>query len=788
MRRITSAVKTSARWLLRAVVVLLLLVTALIWRPEWVLTPKVLTSLTRKFAASYHPRWTSFEPRIRSRGFLTKEALVKASDFCVHDDSATVAGCFQKLDVAVVAVLSTRGVELSRVARFDAAATGLALDLSAPRPAAKTPEKKKRKRDGLLPSSLTHLRVDEMDVRLDDSTLKLASATVTGDLALSYSSGLVVSSRLYYDTPEKGENIDARLLLQSDLFTEGRLTFLRLKGRVSGDVEDSATIDARIDQKEDGALALKGSAKVINGARRLAARIAGDWTKSRYKGELFATLDDSSSTLRSVTADRCGLEAPIGKGDRIDGVSLKCRVTLEPRPFGAPPGSEAKKLDVAIAFDGRRKPSLTQKDGFEASLKVAVVPRKDWYEFRGGLEAKLAGRLGDLPRSLKSQHDIDLTVKVAKFQDLVKYLKGTAFAIPAPLHVLEGPLEAFFKSRGDSRKDDQKFTYGLKSDLASGKQKLLAKVDGEILAKKLFAPQRAFKDDTSVTLEDLRLELPYLKIGSIPGVSVDPRIMTGTEKEQADDKKTEAKAQARKNGAPAGSSFDYAARLRTGKPLTLYTNINPAPIPIGIELTATPAGLKGSITVETFKAELFKKKGTVDHVTLTTIANSSALDLDGLVQFHESDADIQVKLLGSTEKPKVIFESDPPMDQQAIIALLLFGKAPDDLDPDQSASVSNSQSAMANGAFGLASLYLFASTPVQYVGYDPATQTYAIKFSLPGGASLEVGSGANEAGHLTVRKRLARHWVIETELQREDAQQSQPRNAVTTFLQWFNRY
>jgi autotransporter translocation and assembly factor TamB len=161
------------------------------------------------------------------------------------------------------------------------------------------------------------------------------------------------------------------------------------------------------------------------------------------------------------------------------------------------------------------------------------------------------------------------------------------------------------------------------------------------------------------------------------------------------------------------------------------------------------------------------------------------MDLDGLIKVRQDDADIAIKLLGSTERPRVIFESEPPMSQSTIIGLLVFNKSPDDLDPDQSASVSNSQSAMASGAFGLASLYLFASTPIQNVGYDPASQTYAIKFSLPGGASLEVGSGADQSRHLTLRKRLARRWVLQTEVRREEADQ---RNAVTTFLEWFQRY
>ena len=145
---------------------------------------------------------------------------------------------------------------------------------------------------------------------------------------------------------------------------------------------------------------------------------------------------------------------------------------------------------------------------------------------------------------------------------------------------------------------------------------------------------------------------------------------------------------------------------------------------------------------------------------------------------------VNILLLGSTAKPAVSFESDPPMTQNEIVALVLYGKSPNELDSDQKASAGNATAAMTNGAFGLASLYLFASTPVDSVGYDAATQSYQVKFKLPGGATLAVGSNLQESRTLSLRKRLARHW----ELQTEAARASGERGAITTFLQWFERY
>jgi hypothetical protein len=168
---------------------------------------------------------------------------------------------------------------------------------------------------------------------------------------------------------------------------------------------------------------------------------------------------------------------------------------------------------------------------------------------------------------------------------------------------------------------------------------------------------------------------------------------------------------------------------------------------------------------------------------LTRHEGSSLFDLDGLVLYNTADAKVEIRILGNLDKPQLSFSSEPPMEEEEIIGLLIYGKMPSDLDPDESTSAGNMQTAVAGGAFGLASLYLFASTPVEYVGFDPVTQSYSVKVRLPSGASAEVGrSEVEESQYLVVRKRLGSHWAIETEIREEE------QTSVTTFLEWFNRF
>ena len=192
--------------------------------------------------------------------------------------------------------------------------------------------------------------------------------------------------------------------------------------------------------------------------------------------------------------------------------------------------------------------------------------------------------------------------------------------------------------------------------------------------------------------------------------------------------------------------------------------------------------MEGEVEIKSFRAEIFRRIASVDHVRFTGRAGTPTLDLDGLIVYKTAEARILIRLLGTAQKPRVEFESEPPMSQGDIMAMLLFGKSPGKLDSDQQASAANTQTAVANSAFGLASLYVLASTPVEYVGYDPVSRTYTVKFRIPGGATLQVGSDGTNRG-VQLRKRLAANLAIQTELTNTQTQG----NVVTTLLEWYGR-
>jgi hypothetical protein len=341
-------------------------------------------------------------------------------------------------------------------------------------------------------------------------------------------------------------------------------------------------------------------------------------------------------------------------------------------------------------------------------------------------------------------------------------------------------VRASFSARGEPGSDHVEFDYRARADLAGQKQRLKFRVAGGGAAVRLMEENRSIEARAAATLDDVAFQLPHLDALKMPKVTLDPRIKSAGGREEA------RRADASREVAGSTSSVSLSLTVATARPILLYTDLAKSPVPVALDLKLEkpPGEASGTVGVQAFDVELFRRRAAVDHVTLTLRPDSKLVDLDGLIKYKADEAMISIRLLGTTDKPQVVFESDPPLSQSDIIAMLVFGKSPNALDADQAASVANAQTAMSDKAFGLASLYLFASTPIQFVGYDPASKSYTMKFRIPGGETLSISSDFDSTKSVQLRKRLSRHFAVAAE-----AVNSQTRgNGVVTFLEWFTRY
>lgn len=512
------------------------------------------------------------------------------------------------------------------------------------------------------------------------------------------------------------------------------------RGPIELEVEGSG--DPR---RRDHRFTLRGRSTLAGGAQRLAASVAGTLD---VRDPLLP--ERSARAEANVSFDDIALALPRLEGD----ISPSTGVIV---------GRVNGKASVSASFPGG--------DAFDARATVDLGPVKDWYEASGRLRLRAEGRLSK-PREARIDQDFEARLAVARFEDVVARLRETALAVPAPLNVLKGTVELTARGSGDPRQGEQRLRLSANTRLAEGRQRLFLGAEADITMRDVLRTSRSAEAKASVVLEDVALELPRLEIGAAPDMTLDRRIVSSDE------------ASSRPAPKPA-AWLAYEAKVTTAKPALLFTNLTKAPVPVGLDLVvrSPPPQLSGRIWLERFETVLFRRTASIERFVLTPLPGGR-FELDGLVLAKTAEAVVRILILGTSAKPRVDMSSEPPLSHSQIISLLLFNKPPDQLDEGQSESVGAAQGALASDAFGLASLYLFAATPIEYVGYDPTAQVASLRLRVPGGATVELGSARDETKHVRLRKRLAAHWALQTEVRTREREG----NIVTTFLEWYNRF
>jgi hypothetical protein len=762
------------------------LLLCLLLEPQWFLTSKTVGRAIERFGRAYSPRWSRFDFAIRSPDVFEKEITASAAGFCFAAADGSMSGCFKRVDARFTVALAANGVRV----------TGLALDVEgetlrvaesarAAKPAAAgggrfDPLRLPR----LIPAPLRGIRIEKAAIDLPSVVVAGSSSTTRASLLLSFDPALIrpltFSARWAARAGGVVRRGRARVSAASDFFKTGQLTYLDAAGSVAAEGA-AAEFSAKARQAGPSAVSVEAEASGRRKALSFRFRGGGVQTPERYALKGSFSVDAATGPLRGLRLQPFDFTAARSRDGALpDSFRFEAALRAEPaallpvRGF-APP----RFLTGRLTVNARSSPTRLERDHFDAELAVILNPYMSWFEAHADLLAQASGRTGDLSR-VKIRERLDANAVVARFEDLVAFLAGGPFAVPAPVSALKGAVRASFSARGEPGSDHVEFDYRARADLAGQKQRLKFRVAGGGAAVRLMEENRSIEARAAATLDDVAFQLPHLDALKMPKVTLDPRIKSAGGREEA------RRADASREVAGSTSSVSLSLTVATARPILLYTDLAKSPVPVALDLKLEkpPGEASGTVGVQAFDVELFRRRAAVDHVTLTLRPDSKLVDLDGLIKYKADEAMISIRLLGTTDKPQVVFESDPPLSQSDIIAMLVFGKSPNALDADQAASVANAQTAMSDKAFGLASLYLFASTPIQFVGYDPASKSYTMKFRIPGGETLSISSDFDSTKSVQLRKRLSRHFAVAAE-----AVNSQTRgNGVVTFLEWFTRY
>jgi hypothetical protein len=134
--------------------------------------------------------------------------------------------------------------------------------------------------------------------------------------------------------------------------------------------------------------------------------------------------------------------------------------------------------------------------------------------------------------------------------------------------------------------------------------------------------------------------------------------------------------------------------------------------------------------------------------------------IQGKVKFFTADYRVDLRVSGSLEEPEIHLESEPAVPEEQLWSVLLFGRTFDDLDSWETESVGDTRAAVADRALSLAALYLLTATPVEGMTYDPSSGAVGLRLKLGQGASLRLGTNAEQRAVWGLRKRVGRSWTL----------------------------
>lgn len=437
-------------------------------------------------------------------------------------------------------------------------------------------------------------------------------------------------------------------------------------------------------------------------------------------------------------------------------------------PVGTPP---LLSLELGVS---------TKEDTSVEIAPVDITVNIDSYEFAGmKATSDLAVRMTTYPS--RSEFEIkkgELKIEVKEFGDTAKILERTSWAIPAPFAVLRGPL-VFRSAPIRSTETHVELPFTLTSNLHSPEQAV--RTDTNILVTLSAKSLNPEKITIAVGLKEIRLRVPdYDPIAPVPAYARDSRIIR---------EKPPTRKQAKTTAAVSDEKPPFPIELTIdAQPNSIFLMnrfFSPAfaaQAQLKMELQADSGSPTGNVTLSTpFFIEYLNRKIRVENMRLglEPLVNFSAF-----VSMDRAGYKITAKITQSRGKTQIKLGSVPPLEDNEIVSLLIYGMPKNSISTEQTRSVGSAQSAIESDALGVFSFWAFASTPIESVLYDPATQTYSAVIRLPGGIVASIGSSWDNDRQVSLSKSLGRHWAVSTELVKD----SEGIERGGTLLRWRKSY
>ncbi|MBC7385349.1 MAG: hypothetical protein H7301_04185 [Cryobacterium sp.] len=478
-----------------------------------------------------------------------------------------------------------------------------------------------------------------------------------------------------------------------------------------------------------------------------------DLKKSEIKANFSARWKNPNKLISDLKADKSTFKMdPHGMAGKTN-----LAVTLK----GKTPAGTLPVLNVALAAEMK---NATSGNPPVVDLKLDL----NSYTF-AGIHAKSDLEVRITPRGEKTDLELkrgELRIEVREFHDTIKALERTSWAIPAPFAVLRGPI-VLKTSPFQQHKDSVEIPLVLNSDLRSREQAVKLETKAVVtLSNKTLAP---VKTSIDVVLEKIKLRLPdYDPLAPVPAYASDPRIIRYEEvkkKQVKAAKKAEKIRVAKENGEAPPMPISVNITGAPGSLTLLNRYFEPAfssAVNFKMVVDATNSSPTGDVVLsEPFDIHYLNREVTVERLRL---ALNPLVTFSCFVSMKRSGYKITAEVIQELGKTRIKLGSVPALENNEIVSLLIYGMPMNSISSEQQQSAGNAETAMSSDALGVFSFFAFASTPIESVRYDSATQTYSAVVSLPGGLVASIGSSWDNDRQVSISKSLGKNWAVSTEI------------------------
>jgi len=455
-------------------------------------------------------------------------------------------------------------------------------------------------------------------------------------------------------------------------------------------------------------------------------------------------------------------------GNTLKANSPLCELILNPSQLYSALRLSCQKITIVGATKAKLKkgrPRSFQASGFlNISLTNIQVDGADLsatidLDSKLKMKEKLAIKITATQQiGLKDEHvtlpKLKASILVKDITDLYPFLKPHNLVPPAPFYALNGEARINL----ESQQDQQKVGFEVRINTRSTNQvlKVSSKGSYDLKARQLIG---------EIVLDDVKIVAP--KISFLKDTPLIPNTNIKTSKKDYENKTKVINKRLSKEleSKSKQASFNYSLKLRTKKPLLLSNEVTQTPVPLTINLLLERE-VSGEVSIVDYSLSLFQRKALLKYVKIKTTGKpKDPGSLESLILVTHGQYTITIKVVGPVNKPTVLMESTPALSREDIISVLLYGYPLEEGNFDNASNVANTSSALSDKAFGLASLFLFASTPIESVRYNSETQSVKASMRLGKSTLVSVGSkDVNNRRNYGIKKRLGKNVYIDTEL------------------------